>query len=727
MRRTTVPQIEQRFPLDQLNALARLESYNKHYYRPVNYVHKWWARRLGSVFRTILLSTFADEKQDLWQLYYKGADLDKVVLDPFMGGGTTVTEALRLGCKVIGSDLNPVAWWTVRQAVSPVTPEALDTAFAQIESAVANDLLALYKTSCPTCQGEADAVHVLWVKVAACVDCGHEVALHPSHVLHYHKNNATIFCPKCNHVFSSTDPDQDTFCPACGHFFTPKQGVVRGSAFTCPECGRRQTILEATRAAGRVLGQKMYALIALCPEHGQSFKPPDGSDLDQYQAAVTEFERRRDTLLFPRQEIPPGLKTNDLRNHNYRYWYELFTPRQLLALDRLLRAILVLKDEAIRDLMITLFSSSLEFNNLFCSYKGGHARRPGAVRHIFSHHAFVLPRQALENNLWGVNGSSGSFSALYHSRLRRSREYAQTPVERVVRGGKVIAQVPVFGERIAANYAHEPDDLYNGDANALLLCQDSSRLDQIPDDSVDAVITDPPYFDNVQYSELADFFYVWLRLALKDRYPAFAGELTPKEAEVVANPGQGKDAEFYLVGLTTVFRECHRVLKDDGLLVFTFHHKDPSAWASVLQAVLDAGFSIRATYPVLAEMGRSVHIQGQEAMEYDAVMVCRKREPAPPIEWQEVQDRVWEQAQEAQARLAQANGTVSRMETSVIVLGKCLEFFSQHYPHVIRDGVDMSAAEAVASMKAIIDELAAATQPYSVIYQPRLIKEANDT
>ncbi|UCC61762.1 MAG: DUF1156 domain-containing protein [Anaerolineae bacterium] len=126
--RRQMSQIEQRFPLDQLNALARLESYNKHYYRPVNYVHKWWARRLGSVFRTILLSTFADDEQDVWKLYYEGTDLDKVVLDPFMGGGTTVTEALRLGCKVIGLDLNPVAWWIVQQAVSPVTPEALDTA-----------------------------------------------------------------------------------------------------------------------------------------------------------------------------------------------------------------------------------------------------------------------------------------------------------------------------------------------------------------------------------------------------------------------------------------------------------------------------------------------------------------------------------------------------------------------------------------------------------------------
>lgn len=714
-----MPQIEQRLPLDQLNALARLESYNKHYYRPASYVHKWWARRLGSVFRTILLSTFAGAGQDVWRLYYEGAVLDRVVLDPFMGGGTTVTEALRLGCRVIGADLNPVAWWIVRQAVSPVPPEALDAAFAQVEAVVAADLLALYKTTCPICQGEADAVHVLWVKLAPCIHCGYQVALHPSYVIHQQGRRATLLCPVCGHVFTTTGVQRTVSCPACCHTFAPTHGVIGDSTFTCPSCGRRQTILQATQAVGRVLGQQMYALVVLCPAHGQGFKAPDESDRNRYRAAEVDAERARqcDALLCPRQEIPPGLKTNDLLNHRYRYWHELFNPRQLLALDKLLRAILALEDEAVRDLMITLFSSSLEFNNLFCSYKGGHARRPGAVRPLFSHHAFVWPKQSLENNVWGVNGSSGSFSALYYSRLRRSREYAQAPVERVVRQGRVVGQVQMVGERIAARYAEDYADLRSGNANVLLLCQDSGRLEQIPTGSVDAVVTDPPYFDNVQYAELADFFYVWLRLALKDRYPAFAPELTPKAAEVVANPKRGKGAVSYLGGLTAVFRECCRVLKDDGLLVFTFHHKEPTAWASVLQAVLDAGFNIRATYPVLAEMGRSVHIHGQEAIEYDVIVVCRKRASrrewalAPATEWSELESYVRARAQEAQMQLAQANGSVSKMETAVIVLGKCLEFFSQHYPAVIRDGVPVSATEAVTSMNAIINELTTLPRP----------------
>jgi adenine-specific DNA methylase len=160
-------------------------------------------------------------------------------------------------------------------------------------------------------------------------------------------------------------------------------------------------------------------------------------------------------------------------------------------------------------------------------------------------------------------------------------------------------------------------------------------------------------------------------------------------------------------------------------MVFTFHHKDPSAWASVLQAVLDAGFSVRATYPVLAEMGRSVHIQGQEAMEYDAIIVCSQREAALEVEWQELEEKIWARAEEAQVQLAEINGTVSRMETSVIVMGKCLEFFSQHYPRVVRDGMPVSAVEAIATMSTLIDEMAALSQPYAAAFQPRLIKETD--
>lgn len=704
--------IESTFPVEPLNELARLESYNKHYYRPANYIHKWWARRLGSVFRTILLALFSEDADGLWTTYYQGVDFrDKIVLDPFMGGGTTLVEALRLGCKVVGSDLNPVAWWTVKQAVSPVSPKRLDAAFEQIRAGVEEDIQALYRTTCPQCSAEVSAVYFIWGKQAPCVDCGHLTPLHPDYVLRYEsRREASVFCPDCGHVFGPVAVRQDrevatTTCPRCEHRFVSTESAVDNSTFTCATCGRWQSVLEVTQQAQRILPEKLSAIRYACPACGEGFKEPSEFDRQQYQACVSRFQGERDSLLFPRQAIQSGLKTDDLLRHQYRHWYELFNARQLLALDMLLRTILALEDEPAREMMITLFSSTLEFNNMFCSYKGGAPSRPGAVRHIFSHHAFVLPHQPLENNLWGVNNSSGSFSALYRRRLRNSRVYATAPVERVVADGKVVKKVRIPGERIAGYPAADFAQLVSDDeTNVLLLCRDSSHL-PIPDKSVDAVVTDPPYFDNVQYAELADFFYVWLRLVLKDAYDAFADEITPKVSEVVKNDRRAKAAEDYQAGLCVILKESYRVLKDDGLLVFTFHHKEASAWETVLQAVLDAGFFIRATHPVFAEMSRSIHIQNQEAMEYDAIIVCKKQPQPKPITWQDLEARIQEAGKELWQQLMHANGDLKPVDASVIVMGKCLEFYSQHYPFVTDHGNDVNVGEAVKRMEFVVDEV----------------------
>lgn len=707
--------IEKSLPLTQLNRLAELESYNKHLYRPATYVHKWWARRLGSVFRAILLATFLEEGENLWDRYFQGADFhDKIVLDPFMGGGTTVIEALRLGCKVIGVDLNPVAWWTVRSAVLTANLDALDQAFQELERTAGQAIKAYYKTTCPLCRDQkatlfeassnADIVFALWVKELPCVHCESPVALHTSYVITRRKESAVLLCPHCGYVFEEILEGDEVTCPYCGAHFVPSRGVVRGATFTCPHCGQKQKVLEAVSRLGGPPHHKMYAIAYTCPVHGQGFKAPDPEDLALYERAEQEFKRRQTQLLFPTQEIPPGEKTSDLLKYGYRYWHQLFNKRQLVCLDRLLRAILELKDPTVQELMLTLFSGTLEFNNMFCSYKGVQPVRPGAVRHIFSHHAFVHPYESLENNLWGVGNQSGTFSSLYRSRLRRGKEYCVAPYERKIENGKV-KKVKIKGERIEGRFAKDFTELVNTGKNVLLLCQNSERLN-LPDRSIDAVITDPPYFDNVMYSELSDFFYVWLRLALKDRYPEFKSELTPKEEEIVKAPGRGKDSKSYLEGMNRVFRECHRVLKDDGLLVFTFHHKDDEAWAIVLQALLDAGFYISATYPVRSEMKLSVHILGQEAVEYDAIIVCRKRTREASSDWASIEHEIRHTAGRLLEELISLNGRATKMEAFVIVMGKCLEFYSKAYPN-IRDGQKLvTVREALRRVKTIVQELA---------------------
>jgi adenine-specific DNA methylase len=446
----------------------------------------------------------------------------------------------------------------------------------------------------------------------------------------------------------------------------------------------------------------MFAVRYVCPTHGEGFKKADGADVRAYERARDYFLKMEDSLPIPDQAIPDGWKTGDLIAHDYLKWRNLFNPRQLLCAGALLKEILQLPDQSVREAFVTLFSACLEFNNILCTYKGGNARRPGAVRHIFSHHAFVFPYEMLENNFWGVGAQSGTFTHLYSSRLRRAKEFCLLPREREVREGRTVRTVSLPSERIEGKLAASFAELTKGSKNAWLLCGSSEQL-PIPDKSVDAVVTDPPYSDNVQYAELSDFFYVWQREALKGSYPEFEPALVQKDREIVKNPKQGKDGGFYEEGLRRVFSECGRVLKDDGLLVFTFHHKASEAWVNVLRAVLDAGFFVTAAYPVHSELPLSVHIGRSQAISYDAILVCRKRLESAPSAWATVEGKI-RRASKALGGLGGNGHRVSAWNYYVVVMGKCLECYSVHFPEVFdKDGSAVSVEEAIARMKRLAD------------------------
>ncbi len=700
--------IEAGIPLAPLHELSKVESYNKHLYRPSAYLHKWWARRLGSVFRTILLGTFSPAGEDVWRRYYEGARFpDRVVLDPFMGGGTTVHEALRLGCRVIGVDYNPVAWWTVRSSITLPDLERLEDGFLTLQKKVSTLLLSHYTTQCPKCAEQGYAAFVLWVRTAKCERCSGAVRLHESFVLRTDGDVKTVVCPHCRGVFE-TRACEAAKCSACGHRVDLKGGVADNGRYACPECSHVQRVPRGATTPD-VPDQpdqyEMFAVRYVCPTHGEGFKKADAADIHAYQVARDHFLKADDSLPIPDQAIPDGWKTGDLLAHDYVKWRDLFNPRQLLCAGTLLKEILRLPDQGVREAFVTLLSACLEFNNVLCTYKGGNARRPGAVRHIFSHHAFVFPYEMLENNFWGVGAQSGTFTHLYSSRLRRAKEFCLLPREREVREGRTVRTVSLPGERVQADLAENFAELANGSKNTWLLCGSSEKL-PIPDKSVDAVVTDPPYSDNVQYAELSDFFYVWQRQALRGSYPEFEPVLVQKAREIVKNPKQGKDGSFYEEGLRRVFSECGRVLKDDGLLVFTFHHKAFEAWVNVLKAVLDAGFFVAAAYPVHSEMPLSVHIHQCQSISYDAILVCRKRMRSAPSTWPVVVGEIRDRASRALDGLRGNGHRVSALDHYVVVMGKCLECYSVHFPEVFDgEGSVVSVEEAIARMKRFADAM----------------------
>jgi adenine-specific DNA methylase len=617
--------IEADFPILEVSRLAQLESYRKNVYRPAYYIHKWWARRTGATFRAILLGTLLPEGHSPLDFFHQANDFQEaVILDPFMGGGTTVGEALRLGARAIGVDINPVSWFLVKKIVEPVSLRTLDQAFRSLEQSVGQEILRLYETTCPRCHSKAQAVYTYWVKLVPCQACGQAVPLRKTMVLARHMSKphtGLVTCPECGHPYISSTLHQAQCCPACDAAFDPHRGFSKGASYTCPVCGSHDQILAVLRDREEPPVHSMIAIYYLCPTCGKGYKQPDAQDLAAYEQIKERFLEQRDRLLYPRTPIRPGYNTNQMINYHYRFWSQMFNERQLLGLSMLLEAILCLEDQTMREFMLLLFSGTLEFNNLFCSPKG---LGTGAVRHLFAHHAFIPAKEPLEANLWGVNRSSGGFSTLYKERLRRGKAYARRPVERRL-GARGPVKVPIPGEQIEATLAASFEELVTSpDRRVLLLNRSSTDLAEIPARSVDAVITDPPYLGNVMYSELADFFYVWLRLGLSERYPEFAPPSVGRENEAIVNPDHGKGVDYYRDTLAAVFRECHRVLKDEGLLVFTFHHGAPEAWDALAEALRAASFAIQRVWPVHAEMDVGVPILGKESVKFDAILVCRK-------------------------------------------------------------------------------------------------------
>ena len=242
----------------------------------------------------------------------------------------------------------------------------------------------------------------------------------------------------------------------------------------------------------------------------------------------------------------------------------------------------------------------------------------------------------------------------------------------------------------------------------------------MPSQSVDAVITDPPYFDNVMYSELADFFYVWLRLALKERYEYFQSELSYRPEEIVQNEKSGKDVSFFTEGLTNVFKECHRVLKDEGLMLFTFHHNKLWAWENLTKVLLDSGFYVSSA-PIVRSEGKSGYHSQSGNVKYDACLVCRKRQSTSLgfCDWNTLKNRIRQRAIHWLKRIITSEMELNEVDIVVIVMGKFLETFTCNYPNIICDGNPLDIHPAIHDMPRIIDELVGEVTRTEVLKQER--------
>ncbi|MGD9395632.1 MAG: DNA methyltransferase, partial [Candidatus Thorarchaeota archaeon] len=594
-------------------------------------MHKWWARRLGSVFRTIILYSLADENIDgwdrnpsgLWEYYSRDVNLDgKVVLDPMMGGGTTVIEALKLGCRVIAGDINPVSWFLVKKQVEDIDPELLIRTLWKLDDELGSELRQYYQTTCPECKETAEAIYYFYYKVSSCSKCAKEIPLMRNFFLAKSPNGMSDFvvCPQCWNVFESKNAKNLTTCSKCHEKFTPT-GVSfsRGRRFTCSDCGHSEKIVDVARIFGRYR-ERMYAIEFYCKHcdssknkslvNGRGYKAPDELDRKTLEKAIEEFQTIKNSLPIPDTLIPIGVETRRALNHGYRKFSEMFSPRQLLNLGKIYHWILMIEDWNLKEFFLLAFSNSLKYNNMFAKYN---ATR-GFITDIFRTHSFSPSMAPVEANCYDTVKGRGAFTAFVNL-VVEGKQYCRYPFERV-HDGESMKKVRLQSRkppRIAENYQNLAKN-----ADVMLRCGSSDHL-EIPDGVVDVVVTDPPYYGNVMYSELSNFFYVWLRIALKDRYGVFKNPLVPTDDEVIENRHQKKGRDEFIQGLTKVFVESNRVLSDDGILVFTFHHKKQEAWCAILRTILDSGFYVTSTYPVRSEMKASTHLHDLENIVYDMI------------------------------------------------------------------------------------------------------------
>ncbi len=610
----TLP-LDTEFSTEFANQIAQLEAYNKHHYRPNSYLHKWWARRCGSTFRLILKHLVPELAQR--DYYAPGGLAGKIILDPMMGGGTTLHEAIRLGAHVIGADLEPIPVLQARATLTQLDLAALEQAYKRFYTELRKAVSPYFQTICPESGLETAVNYTLYGVKRTCN--GRDVIMVDSLVLRV-ENDGTIIqlCPRCHAIL------QDTAQCDCSHESSKPPLLEKGAKTFAGEPA--DFVDDAA-----VPYYKRYVplvLVTRCPRKKQLlFKAPDERDL----ALLAEANEMRETLPFGTADfaIDPGRKSRQLTPRGIENYLDLFSSRQLIYLHHAIRLLPQFAPD-IRLNLGLLVSTSLEFNSMLCGYKGKNKRRAGAIRHTFSHHAYSFPYTALENNPVYPRKASGTLQKLFQSRIRNGRRWARKPRERVI--GKPVSVksvkskklkvkskkfVEIEGERDWGVEVDDVNEMTLDSSQRFLLLQGSSTQLNLPSGSVDFIVTDPPYFDSVQYSDLAAFFRVWLRHLLPD-----AANWAYDTQESAVDPHQLDSESRYTELMTGIFGECRRVLKEEnGRFIFTFHHWNPKGWAALTLALQKAGFALVNRYVVHSENPISVHISGMKALLHDAILV----------------------------------------------------------------------------------------------------------
>lgn len=717
---------------------------------PTYYLHVWWARRPLVASRAAILASLlpadADRKkfmhilgihgepvktkikllaakktgQDLGanpygydrafkylpstdELKWLEANLPKsangaiTVLDPTAGGGSIPFEAIRLCLKTYANDLNPVAALILHATLSYPAEFGKDVV-KELETLSATFLKRVEVKLRDIYPAEPDGNKVLgylWARTIRCPYCEGLVPLSPNWRLSPDGTGVKLL-PR-----SEKEPDKRRCDFEIVYRLSEQSiGTAAGGDATCPfqECARVIDSDEVKQQAqAGQMGEQLYAVVFKRPikkktksgrdkiKWEQSYRAPRAEDDNSGEIASCLSEKDLEweaADVLPAEKFPDT--TNDTRPLQYGmpFWRDQFSPRQRFA-----------------------HATCVEvFNDLWQLQKAS-GSIPELTKAAFSYLAISLNKTLNYNSRKSVWMSTREVIANTFNRhdFSFSWSYAELPMA-VVGGGITWAfeqTAKCVGELVELVRPHDEQQHLKSMPNLfstgwspppiIITCKSGESLDHIAAASVDCVVMDPPYYDNVMYAELSDFFYVWLKRTAGQVYPElFRRQLTDKENEAVANPAKFKNQKGakalagrdYQERMAAIFAECRRVLKPDGIMTLMFTHKATGAWDALTKGLMHAGFTITASWPINTEAEGSLHIKDKAAANSTIFLACRPRAIVPKDAetqyWEDVEPLV---AAAVRKRVAEFQAAGIRgVDLYLASFGPALEEFSKHWP-----------------------------------------------
>jgi putative DNA methylase len=586
--------LESRLPYRELSLIAQADRRSND---PVYSSHRWWARRPPGVMRGLLLAAAYPAslpESDYWRMFASEEKslLDLRVHDLFVGGGTTVVEAARLGAVPSGTDVDPLAIEIVKHELESPDPAALRAAAKALLSDLQRDVASLFRKRTKLWT----PLHYFWVRQVECPKCGVLSILHRSLIIARNSRKSgsvirnaelVVFCPDCLrvHLLDSLDRRQ---LRCCGRK-NVLQGNFAAQKFTCEHCGTQSTHRQLSTG---VAPARLLAVEETAEGEYRRIRQATKTDRDLLTSARQFLNENADRLKLPITDFDTVRRDSRPLSFGITKHSELFTARQLALFGRAFKWI---QDSefagSVRRALMLAVSNALTTNNALCGYAVDYGR----LAPLFSVRSYSLPALTVELNPFHPNAGRGT--------LMRS-------LEKVIRAGSVFPRRYVWsyetGKPIAKviNFAREPV------ATDRIICASAAEAPATNHlAEMDLCLFDPPYFDYIAYSELSEFYRSWLD------QPTLGG--TP------LLPDRKAPVSSFSSLLSQCLISALARLRPGKPLAFTFHSNSRLAWDAIGTALDRAGLLVTALWPLKNDSHMGHHSKAGNC-EWDVSVVCRR-------------------------------------------------------------------------------------------------------